>query len=154
MSDPEPRLPGWSTRRLQGRPAQRTRDLRYAIKCSGGSSLVPCAQKKANMTRDQLMHLEWRNWQTLCRLLREAKAVTGADLTSPQSARATPGQRLFQAIREWGDSLVELRISSRLNHPLPSPVPQAGLAAATPSSATASPSAPCSRVSQSGSQTS
>lgn len=48
-------------------------------------------------------------WQELCAKLKEAGAVTEADLRSPLSKRDTPGQRLLHLVREWGEARTELK---------------------------------------------
>jgi len=47
---------------------------------------------------------EWEKWLALCDVLKETGAVTEADCASNMEANETPGQRLFIAIREWGDA--------------------------------------------------
>lgn len=47
-------------------------------------------------------------WLALCLTLKSMGAVTGADLNSRQSERATPGQRLLAEIRKWGDRRADL----------------------------------------------
>jgi len=51
---------------------------------------------------------EWENWKALSDALIKSGAVTESDATSPVGARETSGQRLYAAIREWGDSFARL----------------------------------------------
>jgi hypothetical protein len=57
------------------------------------------------------VHKEYDLWLTLNRLLISGGAVTQTDSESRAETRETPGQRLYAAIREWGDALVALRIA-------------------------------------------
>lgn len=59
--------------------------------------------------QERLMEAEWKQWMELCKALKELGAVTEQDARSRRSATATPGQRLFARIRNWGDTLVALR---------------------------------------------
>lgn len=52
---------------------------------------------------------EWSAWGSLCEALKDAGAVTEADLTARATDDSTPGCRLFQKIRGWGDDLVAMR---------------------------------------------
>lgn len=48
-------------------------------------------------------HREWEAWQVVCAALREARAVTEADMESvTTSPLTTPGLKLLHAIRAWG----------------------------------------------------
>lgn len=52
--------------------------------------------------------LEHDAWKAVCKALREVHAVTDDDLNAPVSSNATPGQRLLNQIRAWGDARAEL----------------------------------------------
>lgn len=56
---------------------------------------------------------EWEEWQSVCGLLKEAGAVTEADLKSPAMERKTRGQMLLWRIREWGEAKVALHLDGR-----------------------------------------
>ena len=47
-------------------------------------------------------------WRDVLRMLREAGAVTDADLASSVKLNDTAGQRLLNQIRAWGDLRAEL----------------------------------------------
>ena len=55
------------------------------------------------------MLLEHRAWRLLCEALEETGAVTRADLESPATMQETKGQQLLETIRQWGETLVDLR---------------------------------------------
>lgn len=49
--------------------------------------------------------LEWSLWRSLCEALQECGAVTESDLKTSVGAKAeTPGLRLLNALRAWGDA--------------------------------------------------
>ena len=53
---------------------------------------------------------ELDDWHRVCAALKEAGAVSDADLdASPGSDDDTPGKAALTAIRLWGDQLVRLR---------------------------------------------
>lgn len=52
---------------------------------------------------------EWTLWREMCTKLKASGAVTVEDLAALKGAAGTPGGRLINAIREWGDALVSLR---------------------------------------------
>lgn len=56
-----------------------------------------------------ITHDEYAKWREVVTQLKAIGAVTQRDCQSPPSVLETPGQKLFEAIRQWGDSLVELR---------------------------------------------
>jgi len=57
----------------------------------------------------KVSHEEHELWKELCRQLKERGAVTKEDLESPMGDDKTPGQKLMNTLRTWGDKLVELR---------------------------------------------
>jgi hypothetical protein len=50
----------------------------------------------------QLSRDEHEAWADLCKVLREAGAVTVIDLISPVAKDDTPGLKLLNQIRRWG----------------------------------------------------
>jgi len=60
------------------------------------------------MTRE-LAHNEWDAWHFLCDELKKAEVVTQDDCNSQVTMLETPGQKVFAAIRDWGESLVEAK---------------------------------------------
>ena len=55
------------------------------------------------------MDREYRLWQELCRQLKAVGAVTDADLSAPvKGGPLTPGARLFDPIRTWGEAKAAL----------------------------------------------
>ena len=63
------------------------------------------------MTNEQirLAHIEHRAWLDLWKQLLALKAITEEDLQKPQSANDSPGSILLATIRQWGDSLADIR---------------------------------------------
>lgn len=64
------------------------------------------------MTSNEKVQAEYQAWLTLVELLRKSKAVTDTDCSSSVTLNRTPGQQLFNAIRAWGEALVEARIEN------------------------------------------
>mgnify|MGYP001617034746 FL=1 len=56
-----------------------------------------------------LSRVEHAAWLRLCKLLHETGAATEADLRHSATSMETPGDRLFAAIRAWGDALAALK---------------------------------------------
>jgi hypothetical protein len=56
------------------------------------------------------MEEEWRTWLEVVNALKLAKAVTPKDCSSTLFQCNTPGQRIFCAIRAWGEALVAMRL--------------------------------------------
>lgn len=54
--------------------------------------------------------IEWENWREVCKQLKDLGAVTENDLQSRIDEMETPGQRLLEAIRQWGNSFVEMSL--------------------------------------------
>lgn len=50
-------------------------------------------------------------WLTIVELLKKTGAVSQEDCDSPVSKNSTDGQKLFNAIRKWGNKLVRLRVA-------------------------------------------
>lgn len=57
---------------------------------------------------DDQMHKEWELWKALGEALKASGVVTESDLNSPIYANMTPGQKIFQLIREWGQAKSDL----------------------------------------------
>jgi hypothetical protein len=51
---------------------------------------------------EDLTRAEWTQWQDVCAQLVTLRAVTPADLQASTTAAETPGQRLLNALRQWG----------------------------------------------------
>ena len=63
------------------------------------------------------MHTEWMEWQELVAALKASGAVTEEDCTTLASARPlTPGQRVFAAVRAWGEAYAKLQSEQRRSH--------------------------------------
>jgi len=62
---------------------------------------------------NKLAYQEWEAWKGLVTSLEGTGAVTKEDSQSTLRENHTPGQRLYVAIRAWGDLLVELRLAAR-----------------------------------------
>lgn len=52
---------------------------------------------------------EYRSWEELNDLLMRSGAVTEADSKSPKGSSATPGQRLYNAVKAWGTAVAALK---------------------------------------------
>lgn len=63
---------------------------------------------------------EWDLWQKLLTRLVLANAVTARDLKARVGDDATPGQRLLNLIREWGDARATLAIANAARQKEPS----------------------------------
>lgn len=54
--------------------------------------------------------VEWDAWRELCSLLKKSGAVTKNDLETPVSTHSnSPGIKIIQAVKAWGEALVDLR---------------------------------------------
>lgn len=53
--------------------------------------------------------VEWLAWQEVCFLLEASGAVTKKDVRLPRMVNDTDGKKLLEAIRQWGNRLVELQ---------------------------------------------
>ena len=53
--------------------------------------------------------IEYEKWQEVYRLLKLTKAVTESDCNAKLLDTSTNGLKLLEAIRQWGESLIELR---------------------------------------------
>ena len=51
---------------------------------------------------DNLMRVEWDQWQVICRQLVTLGAVSEADLKAVRNADKTDGQRLLSDLHFWG----------------------------------------------------
>lgn len=51
----------------------------------------------------ELAKQEWQQWRTVCTMLKKCGAVTDEDLKSLSTQTKTPGQKLLNALKIWGD---------------------------------------------------
>lgn len=63
----------------------------------------------------ELSQDEFQAWHKVAEALEAAGTVTKADSQSKVNARETPGQRVYAAIRSWGECLVELKLSEAVH---------------------------------------
>lgn len=57
---------------------------------------------------DNEQRAEWQAWQDVVAALKVSGAVTEADCASPAGSKETPGQRLFETIKDWALAYHEL----------------------------------------------
>jgi hypothetical protein len=60
------------------------------------------------LDRMALMKREWDAWQEIVKAS-DGVTITKEDWASSAKSFDTPGRRLIEAIRQWGDRLAELR---------------------------------------------
>ena len=63
---------------------------------------------KAKSEKGEIMEREYALWINVVELLEKSGAVTLEDSRSPRGQSDTDGQKLYEAIRAWGESLAEL----------------------------------------------
>ena len=64
---------------------------------------------KPLMAKELATRAEWNAWRDLCERLKEAGLVTDKDLNSKVTENNTKGQKVFDAIRNWGKLFAEMR---------------------------------------------
>lgn len=61
-----------------------------------------------NEAPDEHRNWEWNEWRAVCKILLDHGAITMGDLQSPVTHNETPGQKILNQIRIWGEAYATL----------------------------------------------
>lgn len=62
------------------------------------------------MGSNDLCNREWDAWQEIVKQTKAGAQITEADWSAPLGRANTPGEKLIQAIKAWGDLRAELAV--------------------------------------------